>query len=63
MKSLKEHITKTNSYNEEKQVPHADILPPSGGGNDATDHLVHNYTKDTPGQIVKKVKSFKDYTK
>ena len=63
MKSLKEYITKTNSYNEEKQVPHPDILPPSGAGNDASKELVHSYTKDTPGQKVKKVKSFKDYTK
>ena len=48
---------------EEKQVPHPDILPPAGAGNDASDELVHSYTRDTPGQIVKKVKSFKDYTK
>jgi len=51
------------SVSEEKKVPHPDILPPAGAGNDASDELVHSYTRDTPGQKVKKVKSFKDYTK
>jgi hypothetical protein len=48
---------------EEKQVPHPDILPPSGAGNDGSKEVVHSYTKDTPGQIVKKIKTFKQYTK
>jgi hypothetical protein len=61
MLKLKEHIIKNIS--EEKKVPHPDILPPSGAGNDASDELVHSYTRDTPGQKVRKIKSFKEHTK
>lgn len=38
------------SVHEEKQVPHPDILPVSGAGQDGTDTLVKKYKKDTPGQ-------------
>jgi hypothetical protein len=48
------------SVNEEKKVPNPDILPPSGAGQDGTDHLVKSYMRDTPGQNYKK---FKDYIK
>ena len=48
------------SVNEEKKVPHPDILPPSGGGNDGTETLVNTYKNDTPGQGLK---SFKEYRK
>jgi hypothetical protein len=54
---------KEQNVKEEKQVPHPDILPPSGAGNDGSKEVVHSYTKDTPGQIVKKIKTFKQYTK
>ena len=48
------------SVNEEKKVPHPDILPVSGAGQDGTDTLVRTYINDTPGQGLK---SFKDYRK
>ncbi len=38
------------SVHEEKKVPHPDILPPAGAGNDGTDILAKRYKKDTPGQ-------------
>lgn len=38
------------SVHEEKQVPHPDILPPAGAGNDGTKTLLNRYKKDTPGQ-------------
>lgn len=38
------------SVHEEKQVPHPDILPPAGAGNDGTKILLNRYKKDTPGQ-------------
>jgi len=38
-----------------------DILPKAGAGQDGTDTLVKSYTRDTPGQAKKKVKSFKNY--
>jgi hypothetical protein len=39
----------------------SDILPKAGAGQDGTDTLVKSYTRDTPGQAKKKVKSFKNY--
>ena len=38
------------SVHEEKKVPHPDILPVSGAGQDGTDTLVKKYKQDTPGQ-------------
>ena len=49
------------SVAEEKQVPNPDILPKSGAGQDGTDTLVQSYTRDTPGQQSKKVKTFKQH--
>lgn len=45
----------------EQQSP--DILPKAGAGQDGTATLVQSYQRDTPGQSVKKVKSFKEYNK
>lgn len=39
------------SVHEEKKVPHPDILPKAGGGQDGTHILVRSYRKDTPGQL------------
>lgn len=53
------------SVQEQRQAPHPDILgknQPQGAGNDGTDDLVQSYTKDTPGQQQKKLKSFKQFT-
>ena len=47
---------------EEKKVPHPDILPKAGAGQDGTDTLVQSYKNDTPGEG-KKLKRFKDYAK
>ena len=47
------------SVHEEKQVSNPDILPQSGAGQDGTDTLVKSYTRDTPGQRVKKFKEYK----
>jgi len=38
------------SVYEEKKVPHSDILPVAGAGQDGTGTLVKKYKKDTPGQ-------------
>lgn len=38
------------SVQEEKKVPHPDILPKAGGGQQGTKELVNTYKKDTPGQ-------------
>lgn len=65
---LVQHVTGIKlhkSVAEEKQAPHPDILGkrgPESAGNDGTEELVHSYTKDTPGQHKKKVKSFKEFT-
>lgn len=50
------------SIHEEKKVPHPDILPKAGAGQDGTDELVRTYMKDTPGQG-KPVKKFKEYNR
>ena len=44
-----------------KEAISPDILPKAGAGQDGTDTLVKSYTRDTPGQAKKKVKSFKNY--
>ena len=49
------------SVHQEQQSP--DILPKAGAGQDGTKTLVQSYQRDTPGQQVKKVKSFKEYNK
>lgn len=52
------------SVSEERQVPHPDIIgkKPEGAGNDGTDDLVNSYSRDTPGQQKKKLKTFKQHT-
>lgn len=50
---------------EEKQSPHPDIMGKRGtesAGNDGTEDLVNSYTRDTPGQQKKKIKTFKQFT-
>jgi hypothetical protein len=47
-------MKKFKTYINEIQVK--DVLPPSGGGNDATDNLVKTYAGDTPGQSYKHLK-------
>lgn len=49
-------------FKEEKQVPHPDILPKAGAGQDGTDELLNSYIKDTPGQS-RKFLRFKQYSK
>lgn len=46
------------SVSEEKKVPHPDILPVSGAGQDGTDTLAKTYINDTPGQNYKKFKAY-----
>lgn len=47
MKKFKTYIT---------EIQKTDVLPPSGGGNDGTEHLVKTYANDTPGQSHKEIK-------
>lgn len=47
IKNFKSYIT---------EIQNKDVLPPSGGGNDATDDLVKSYANDTPGQNYKHLK-------
>lgn len=65
-KPSKEWITKQEAriqhFKEEKKVPHPDILPKSGAGQDGTDELLNTYMKDTPGQS-RKFLRFKQYSK
>lgn len=39
------------SVQEEKKVPHPDILPKACAGQDGTNTLVKSYKRDTPGQL------------
>lgn len=56
------HVKLHKSVSEEKKVPHPDILPKSGAGQDGTDELLNSYLKDTPGQS-RKFLRFKQYSK
>lgn len=45
---------KKKDIQEEKKVPHPDILPKAGAGQDGTDTLVKSYKRDTPGELKEK---------
>jgi len=64
---IKESISMIDVIHRIRKIRHLneaispDILPKAGAGQDGTDTLVKSYTRDTPGQTKKKVKSFKKY--